>query len=72
MKPRCEGFRRYGGAFSMGPVRWEQCHDAATVMLEVKQGDNTQILPACQVCWEEARDTKGIIVIDARPIIAKK
>ncbi len=68
--PRCEGFRRYGGAFTLGPVRWEQCRETATVMLTVKQDGETQTLPACPTCWEEARNTKGITVTDAKPIAA--
>lgn len=68
--PRCEGFRRYGSAFSLGPVTWVQCCETATVMLTVKQDGETQMLPACPTCWEEARNTKGITVTDAKPIAA--
>ncbi len=32
---RCEGWRRYGGAFTLGSPRWEQCGNDATVMLEI-------------------------------------
>ena len=70
--PRCEGFRRYGGAFSLGPVKWEQCRETATVMLTVVQDGETQTMPAGPVCWEEARNTKGIAIKDAKPILAIK
>jgi hypothetical protein len=69
--PRCEGFRRHGGAFSLGPVTWEQCCETATVLLTVTQDGETQTLPACPTCWEEARNTKGITVTDAKPIAAR-
>lgn len=69
--PRCEGHRRYGGAFTLGPVKWEQCRNTATVLLTVEQ--NGQILkdsPACAECWEEGRRA-GIKQIDAKPIPTK-
>jgi len=72
--PRCEGWRRHGGAFTFGPVKWVQCPESATVMLTVKQAGEKQKLPACPKCWQEARNTKGIVVLDAEPIaiVAKK
>jgi len=68
--PRCEGWRRYGGAFTLGPVKWVQCPESATVMLTVKQeGEKKkQRMPSCQKCWLEACSTKGIAVLDAKPI----
>lgn len=53
MKTRCEGWRRYGGAFSLGPVKWEQCKEDAIVMLTVVQDGKTEKLPACKTCWKE-------------------
>jgi hypothetical protein len=43
-------------------------------MLTVKQAGEKQKLPACPKCWQEARNTKGIVVLDAEPIaiVAKK
>lgn len=67
-KPRCEGFRRYGDAFSFGPVTWKQCRERAIVTLTIKQDGETQTTPACLTCWTEARNTKGIKVIAAKPI----
>jgi len=64
---QCEGWRRYGGAFTLGPVRWEQCKSDATVMLKLEQDGKEQTLPACHVCWDEAID-KGIRIIEAKPI----
>jgi hypothetical protein len=68
--PRCEGYRRYGGAWTLGPVKWQQCTATATVMLTIKQDGKKQKLPACPKCWQEARGWKGIIVLDAEPIVA--
>jgi hypothetical protein len=39
-------------------------------MLTVVQDGETQTMPACLVCWEEARNTKGIGIRDAKPILA--
>jgi hypothetical protein len=63
---RCEGWRRYGGAFTLGPVRWEQCSNEAIVMLTVKQ-EKVENLPACKACWQEAIDKK-IEIVKAEPI----
>ncbi len=68
--PRCEGFRRYGGAFSLGPVTWEQCRETATVMLTIREKKHRGTFPACQTCWNEALSTAGIVVTDAKPITA--
>lgn len=64
---RCEGWRRHGGAFSLGPVSWHQCENNATVMLTVKQNDETQTLPSCQTCWAEVIENK-IEITASRPI----
>jgi hypothetical protein len=50
----CEGYRRYGGAFTLGPVRWEQCDSPAEVSITVQQGSVTKTFPCCTVCWQEA------------------
>lgn len=63
---RCEGWRRYGGAFTLGPVKWEQCKEDAIVMLKVKQ-EKTEELPACLHCWNEGKE-KGITILSAEPI----
>lgn len=55
---RCEGYRRSGDAFNLGPVRWEQCgNDAAvslTVLLKPEQDGTEHNFPVCQECWQEA------------------
>ena len=51
---RCEGYRRRGGAFTLGPVKWEQCEEEAAVRLTVKQDNKVSQFPACMVCWNEA------------------
>ena len=64
---RCEGYRRYGGVFTLGPVRWEQCKEQGTVMLAVEQDGEVQTMPACLKCWNEVIEKK-IKVIEAKPI----
>ena len=64
---RCEGWRRYGGAFSFGPPKWVQCENEATVMMEVEQQEKVGKLPACMTCWKEAVDSK-MKVISVEPI----
>lgn len=68
---RCEGWRRYGGAFTLGPVHWEQCKEKAVVMIKVKQEGKVDLLPACMTCWHEAI-RRGIKILEARPIGLKK
>ena len=65
---RCEGWRRYGGAFTLGPVKWEQCKNEAVVILTVKQ-EEIEDLPACLDCWNEAIDRR-IKIISSKPIKA--
>ena len=70
----CEGYRRRGGAFSLGPMTWEQCPNNAVVILTLKQkGEPKGEMPACAKCWEEARDPRwGIKIISAKPILEAK
>ena len=68
---RCEGFRRHGGAFTLGPVRWEQCNQGAIVMLTVKQDGKETTKPACLQCWNEAQMHDTIEVMSAKPILQK-
>ena len=63
---RCEGWRRTGGAFSFGPVKWSQCENNAIVMLKVSQKEVKEF-PACIECWNEAIE-RGIEIIEARPL----
>ncbi len=64
---RCEGFRRYGGAFTLGPVHWEQCKANGIVTLKFKDGSKVKTLPACQECWNDCLENE-IEIIEARPI----
>lgn len=50
---RCEGWRRYGGALTLGPVEWKQCKEEAIVMIETEQESKITILPGCLTCWNE-------------------
>lgn len=64
---RCEGWRRYGGAFSLGPVTWEQCKNNATVTLRFVQDKKEQTLPACKACWNECLENK-LKILEAKPL----
>jgi hypothetical protein len=66
---RCEGWRRYGGAFTLGPVHWEQCEAQGIVRLKFKDADTGKVrtLPACKECWAECLAT-GVTIIEAKPI----
>lgn len=65
---RCEGWRRNGGAFTLGPVTWSQCENEAIVELTVEQEGKAETLPGCAVCWQEAIDS-GIKIIKVVPIM---
>jgi hypothetical protein len=62
---KCEGYRRKGGAFTFGPVKWEQCQDEPKVMLQIE--GKAEPLPACMECWKEVK-ASGATVISAEPI----
>ena len=63
---QCEGWRRNGGAFTLGPITWKQCENEAIVMLTVKQ-EKVEDLPSCMECWLEAIE-KNIGIIKAVPL----
>jgi hypothetical protein len=67
---QCEGWRRYGGAFSLGPTKWKQCTENAIVMLTVKQ-EKEEELPACNMCWKEAIE-KEIKILKVIPLAAQE
>jgi hypothetical protein len=54
---KCEGQRRYGGVFTLGPVTWVDCPDTPTVLLKI----GGKVLPACNTCWQECIDNKMVI-----------
>ena len=67
-KLRCEGWRRYGGAFTLGPPRWKQCKNDAEFLLTIEQdGEILKDSPACMECWKEGIE-KGIKQISAVPV----
>jgi hypothetical protein len=57
---QCQGFRRYGGAFTLGPVRWEQCKEAPIVLITLISGTTGKptTMPACNTCWLECINQK--------------
>lgn len=66
---QCQGYRRYGGAFTLGPVKWEQCKELASVKLKVIQDGKVKVFPACMTCWEECLQNKDKIeVLSVRPL----
>ena len=64
---RCEGWRRRGGAFTLGPVVWKQCESDAIVLLEVTQDNKTEKQPSCKSCWLEAIEN-NITIESAVPL----
>ena len=66
-KVRCEGYRRYGGAFSLGPPVWRQCENDATVILKIEQDGNVGDLPGCHECWKEAQE-KRLRILEVKPL----
>lgn len=67
--PACEGYRRYGGAFTLGTPRWEQCMRAAIVKLTIEQTvEPVTKVCACMVCWKEAITNKGVKIIKVEPL----
>lgn len=69
-KQRCEGWRRYGGVFSLGPVTWVQCQSEGDVLLTIRENGVERTLPACKTCWQECIDTH-IDIIRVVPIVDK-
>lgn len=66
---RCEGYRRNGGAFSLGPVTWLQCENEATVTLKIVQDEKTEEFPACKTCWNECIENSDKIEIkEVKPL----
>ena len=69
MSKQCEGWRRTGGAFSFGPVRWDQCENEAVVTITViQEGKQEEPMPACMTCWQECESTSDITVLRAEPL----
>jgi hypothetical protein len=67
MAKRCEGYRRRGGAFTLGPVVWEQCGNDAKVELIIVQDGKKSVVPSCTFCWNEAMSNDKIQVKSAKP-----
>ena len=68
---RCEGYRRYGGAFTLGPITWVQCTNNAIVELTAVQDNKESTFPACLHCWKEAIEKK-INVTSVVPLSEEK
>lgn len=64
---QCEGWIRTGGAFTLGPVKWEQCKSDAVVELTVIQDEKQETFPACQICWKEGIE-KSIVIKEITPL----
>jgi hypothetical protein len=66
---RCEGWRRHGGAFTFGPVKWEQCESEGVVMIRFIEDGEERTLPACMECWQECIQT-GVQIVEVTPMEA--
>lgn len=64
---QCQGWRRTGGAFSLGPVSWKQCKETPTVLLMVRQNGKTEKMAACATCWQECIENQ-LEIMSAIPI----
>ena len=64
MSKQCKGFRRFGGAFTMGAPTWVQCEETGIVMLKIEGEDK---MPACEKCWIETIET-GIKIEEVLPM----
>ena len=62
---RCEGWRRYGGAFSIGLPEWRQCDNDGIAL--IKTTNNDKPLPCCNICWNEIKKNE-IIIESVEPI----
>lgn len=71
---QCDAWRRRGGAFTLGPVQWEQCKNDAVVLLTVRNPDGSVVTdsPACMECWKEGQETEGMKQLAAKPIVGGK
>ncbi len=70
---KCEGYRRSGGVFTFGPVKWVQCENTATVKIKFKQRDEPiDTLPACNDCWQECIKGKNVNILSVTPITSGK
>ncbi len=70
---RCDGWRRRGGAFTFGPVKWEQCENDAVVILKIRQQGEVKESPCCMECWNESiENADKIEIIEAKPIREEK
>ncbi len=67
---RCEGWTRHGGAFTFGPVEWEQCDKDGIVNITfVNSGAIEETLPACAECWKKCIDSEDMEVLRVEPVI---
>jgi len=72
---KCEGWTRYGGAFTLGFPEWRQCENDAVVMISGTQSkcDGTSKkekfnMPACMDCWIKAESTNHMMIKKVLPI----
>jgi len=66
---RCQGWRRYGGVFTIGIPVWEQCKEVGTVMIKFKDEKGVRQLPACPHCWKETMKQEGLKILSVTPIL---
>lgn len=66
--PQCEGWTRYGGIFTFGPVEWKQCPNDGVVMIHFKDKKGELTKPACMECWQKLIDSPDYEILEATPI----
>ena len=67
-RTRCEGWRRYGGAFTLGRAEWKQCENDATLLISTVEDGKESEVPSCERCWREAVGTQSIAILRVEPI----
>lgn len=65
---QCDGWRRYGGAFTIGPAKWQRCKGRPVVVMRVIQDEKPKTVNACLECWGEALDNEDIKIESSEPI----
>jgi len=66
---KCQGWRREGGAFTLGPVVWRQCDGKPVVRMNVRQeGEETGDLPSCERCWRGADANPEVEIVSVKPL----
>lgn len=66
-KIRCEGWYRHGGVFTLGPVKWVQCDQPATMTCTVRQDGETETWSVCARCHKAGID-EGLNFLETKSL----